>query len=383
MAPSAIVMLAIGVQIVGSLKGDFLSWRLRSEDLCGGPRISHVHFDERESNEHPWTPIDKADQPLHAGRNLCIQGKKVPDFYVLGAMKAATTSLFDDLKYAGVDNTAGCGWESDDILCTKEFHFFDRIARDLNHTSTKATFLDLMEDCEGHDAPDSHRQVLADFNPENLRSVPVPDEYVYNSDINDSVPSKLYQLYGNEKAFKLQFAILLREPLSQMQSSWYMLSPSQWAPCYGAPNFRTAVKMAIDGLEATPPHLTKWQWYSMYSRHIEHWTAQFPASSFLVIPMKHYTHGGQSVCRTLSKRLGYAMKCNAELPAHQYSHTHPAVDADAGKDMRDKFDQLMMKEKQRLVNILTQGRREGMTLVGFDGEVGDETAVETWLVAGW
>jgi len=396
MAVSSTLLLAIGVQVAGALKGNFLSSHLPSVGHWWKSLFPHANlFENRESdsksNMHAFTPVDQADQPLQAGRNLCMQGKKVPDFYVLGAMKSATTSLSDDLRYAGVNNTAGCGWETgpDDIICTKEFHFFDYIARGLNHTATRSKFLDLMEDCEENDAPDSHRQVLADYNPNNLRIVPVTHKYVYNySDVNDSVPSKLYQLYGDEMASKLQFAVLLREPLSQMQSSWYMLSQfnsSHWEPWFAAPNFRTAVKMVIDGLEATPQQLTQWQWYSMYSRHIERWTAHFPKSSFLIIPMKQYTHGGESaVCRKLSKRLGYAMNCNTEgHSAHQYSHKHPAVDEDAGKDLRDKFDQLMMKEKQRLVHVLTQGHREGMTLVGFDGKVGDEKAVERWLVAGW
>jgi len=335
---------------------------------------------------HPWKPCAKSEQFFNNGRNICIEGRRVPDFYLLGAMKSGTTSLYHDLKFAGVHKAPVRKYR-------KEFHFFDR---ELDPFTPKELmpkkFLRFMENCSGLDAPNARRSVLADFTPGNLRLVPRPHEYVprlniaYDWDEDISMPWRLRYIYGDERASKIQFAILLREPLSQMQSAWYMFRAIGAPNYFAAPSFREALKPTIDGLESTPKQLTGWLWWSFYGRQIEYWTSQFPASQFLVIPMKHYTHGDKdAVCWELSKRLGFAIHCDSRglPPSHIRNITHDPVNEDAGQDLRDKFDRLMAEEKKRLVRVLTKGHREGMSLSGFHGEVGNEEAVREWLDAGW
>jgi len=249
-----------------------------------------------------------------------------------------------------------------------------------------------MENCSGLDAPSARRSVLADFTPGNLFQVPRPHEYeprlnIANTwDEDVSMPWRLRYIYGDERASKIQFAILLREPLSQMQSSWYMLNAVGAPNNFAAPSFREALKPIVDGLESTPKQLTGWLWWTMYGRQLEYWTSQFRASQFLVIPMKDYTHGDKdALCRELSKRLGFAMHCDSHglSSAHIRNITHAPVNEDAGKDLRDKFDRRMAEEKRRLVRVLTKGHREGMSLANFRGKTGDEGAVREWLDAGW
>jgi len=223
-------------------------------------------------------------------------------------MKSGTTSLYHDLTFAGIRHVPV-------TRPRKEFHFFDK--KLLRHPTPKeliqSTFLSYMENCSGLDAPNARRSVLADFTPASLRQVPRPFDYVprmhfsHNWDEDISMPWRLRYIYGDERASKVQFAILLREPLSQMQSAWYSAAASNFThmclTCK-SPSFQASLRSVVAGLESTPKELTEWVWVTMYGRQIEHWISQFPASQFLVIPWKYYIHGDKdAVCQELSSRL--------------------------------------------------------------------------------
>jgi len=79
------------------------------------------------------------------------------------------------------------------------------------------------------------------------------------------------------------------------------------------------------------------------------------------------------------------MHCHSHgvTPSHEWKHDHIPANEDTGKELRDKFDRLMAEEKRRLVRVLTEGNRDGMSLASFHGKVGDEGAVREWLDAGW
>merc|ERR1719183_2248505 len=79
--------------------------------------------------------------------------------------------------------------------------------------------------------------MLGDFNIRNLAAVPLPEGYSDESltfctcnenpmdhGLNDwqhDVPPNLVEAYGPELTSKVTFVVMIREPLSRMQSAWY------------------------------------------------------------------------------------------------------------------------------------------------------------------
>jgi len=342
----------------------------------------------------PWKPCNDSEQFLSKGRNLCIQGRQVPDFYMLGVQKSATTSMAYDLKSAGIRAVPVTASNA------KEWHFFDYALfnrqDEVPKQSLPPMFMEDMGQCNGSDAPTALRSVVADFTPDYLRLVPRPkDDYGPGPmtedrwDMDISMPWRLRYIYGDQNAAKVQFAIILREPLSQMQSAWYNAAAAKFhSICFSckAPSFRVALTSHLDGLDSSPKILSEWLWVTFYGRQIEHWVSQFSPSQFYVLPMKHYTKGDKdSVCRDLSNRLQFAIQCESHGAAstHAWGHEHPDVESDAGQVLRDRFETAMAGEKKRLIQVLTKAHQQGMTLAGFHGNAGDERAVKEWLEAGW
>jgi hypothetical protein len=348
----------------------------------------------RRGHISPWKPSSDSEQFLSNGRNLCVQGRRVPDFYVLGVQKSATTSMASDLRAVGIKAVP------ENLSYAKEAHFFDYTLfnrkDEVPADQLPSLFMENMNQCNGSDAHTARRHVVADYTPDYLRLVPRPkDDYGpgpmtenrWNMDIN--MPWRLRYIYGDESAAKVQFVVILREPLSQMQSSWYHAASQDFhSVCFSckAPSFKAALTSHLDALDKSPKELSEWMWVTFYGRQIEHWVSQFSPSQFYVLPMKHYTKGDKdSVCRDLSSRLQFAMDCDSHGVAstHTWGHEHPDVDSDAGKALRDRFEATMAGEKQRLIKVLTKSHQQGMTLAGFHGEAGDEVAVQQWLEAGW
>jgi len=368
---------------------------------------SRVHLrlrTKRRSYVAPWAASNKSDQYVSHGRNLCVKGKQVPDLYVLGVQKAATTSLAMDLSAAGMTPVPLV--EPTGVSSAKERHFFDYKIRQYeiendNQTAPRqelsSMFLDgIAGNGNCSDASTDPRSVMADFTPDYLRLVPRPkSDYgpglmtVNRWDLDISMPWRLRSIYGDENAAKVQFAILLREPLSQMQSAWYNAVDADFKSiCFSckAPSFKAALKSHLDQLESPSKPLSEWLWVTFYGRQIEHWVSEFAPSQFYVIPMKHYSKGDKdSVCRELSRRLQFKMECDSHGVAaqHSWAHDHPKLDADVGQELLNRWETAMAKEKKRLVQVLTKAHQQGMTLAGFEGKAGDEVAVQKWLEEGW
>jgi len=349
----------------------------------------HQHGALRKQS-HSATRIDLpvVAQQLTNGRNLCIDGKRVPDLYVLGVQKCGTTTMYKDFHDAGAASAHG---EDKNV---KEFHFFDYIIKkNESIEQNRNWWLSLMPPCSNSNSADAPRSIFGDFTPDYLRLVQRPPDYIANKDLvrmegkDISMPWRLKSFYGDQSS-KLNFAILLREPLSQMQSAWYHTASENFTAwvcrsCEGT-SFRAVLQELVSGMKRQ--ELTGWLWVTMYARQIEEWLQSYEASQFYIVPMR-YNKGvhKQEVCRDMSVRLGYTMGCNPEVleETHEWSHEHPAVDEDAGPALRAKFDALMAKEKTRLVNLLAKSHSAGMGLAAYHGPRGDREAIRQWLEAGW
>jgi hypothetical protein len=330
-------------------------------------------------------------QIANKDRNICIGGKHVPDFYVLGVQKCATSSLANNLMEAGMRNVHG-------DLNPKEFHWFDQrmnysLRGNEGWVANQKAWLSWMPKCP----LGGTRQTLADFTPDYLRIVPRPQEFEFAAErdwkkvqvLDLTGPQEMFKMYGEIRARQLNFAVMFREPLSQMQSAWYHAASFNFTnACKScrASSFKAALRTNLKGLQKTPPQLTPWQWTTMYARQLEPWLRHFNASQFYIIPMKQLTGDKKdNICKDLAERLDFEVDCDSQGAAslHSWSHEHPSVDEDAGSEMRQKFDEFMQNENTHLVSLLAKGHLQGMGLANYDGESGNEDQIRNWLLGSW
>jgi hypothetical protein len=345
------------------------------------------------SIEGPWRAGQQVSDS--SNRNMCDSSKQLPDIYVLGVQKCATSSFANDLMAAGVKNVHG-------DLNPKEFHWFDHrmdysLVGEDAVMKNKQSWLEWMPSCPSNGSQAMpRREVLADFTPDYLRVVPLPqdlvpvgDGWLDSSKAGANMPKAIVSLYGADQAKRLSFVVLLRDPISQMQSAWYHAQSFDFLnACKScrAENFSSAFELVVKGLQSNPPQYTPWLWTVLYARQLEEWLNHFDASQLYVVPTREYTEGDKdAICQDLSERLEFPIDCNSGGVAatHIWSHEHPRPEVDAGSFLIAEFERLMAKEQLHLVDLLTKANGGGARLAGYTGAVGDNDAIKQWLLSHW
>lgn len=340
--------------------------------------------------------------------NLCAEGRQLPELYLLGAQKCATTTFAEDMVSLGIDN-AGT-W--------KEFHFFDKFWNGPNPSSDaefelqRKAWLEMLPECET-----KTRRVLADYTPSNLRLVPLPSgtrptgtqwglwfldhnstDEVENAARNPlNLPFALRSVYGEEGSKRLTLVVLLRDPLARMQSAWYAASErteddhTKWQQCHDckAHSFTEALDRTVKRAERMPPVYDDWLWTSMYARHLDAWLAHFGPEQLYVVPYKLFVEGGASrtrVCWDIMRRLDYPANCTKLQTSDSVSNAHPHPPIEDEKIPRDtlqRFKHIMKAENDLLITLLTEAWSHGSVLAHFNGVSGSPEEVKAWLEDGW
>lgn len=387
---------------------------------AGGPAFGYPG----ETDGKGWR---RAEQEAGSGsQNLCVDGRLLPELYVLGAAKAATTSLAADLLGAGVEvaerdcrskNDKCDGWVNTSRLTAhvKEFHFFD-FAMDWLDGSVDAMegqrrkWLSTLPQCDGTDTSGG-RRLIGDFTPDNLRLLPLPvgvepDGYFQGTfqswllkrgaaaraqatqrEIN--LPLALRQVYYKEQSNRLNFVVMLREPAERMQSHWYCcICPD--GDCrrsqYGS--FSNDLREALVSAQSTPAVYNDWLWYSLYGHHLEEWLTHFDSEQFTFVPYKEYVVGDKDrLCREIAQRLHFAMDCDsgsAEATWIGRKNAHKRPQDDLEPAVFQKFQEFIAPENQHLVQLLAWAHTQGATLLNYETVVvGDKLSVKDWLETNW
>jgi len=350
------------------------------------------------------------------GRNLCAGGKQLPDLYVLGVQKCSTSSLAKALMAAGVKNVHSpenkkelhffnmpikldysLEWEENTGRPWKEYkeELLDIIIwKGLNLEQNRKLWYDYnMPDCPV--ASRAERSVLADFTPDYVRIVPKTDDLGLIEEpnwrpvdrMNISLPKFMRKMYGDAASNKLTFTIMLRNPIAQVQSAWYMSEASGFVYCRGCKgtNFQTVLREHLTGMLKKKNRVASlWLYTAMYARQIEEWLEHYDASQFFVIPMMELGRDDTTeICREFSRRLSYTMECRPGAMDHTWSGKHPPVEDDTTPELMADFNKLMKGENDRLVTLLAKAHNRGMSLAHYHGKAGDEGAIREWLFAGW
>lgn len=313
---------------------------------------------------------------------MCLEGKLVAEAYILGTKNSGTSSLYNDLKKRGIVNTPNGG-------NIKEWNYF---LLGENGTS-KQYWLSQHRFCP------KRTKHMVDFAVTNLFTIPMPSDlkhsmdYGYpakNGNTSDpcftwNTPAIVSKWYG-QSGKRLKFVIMLREPLSRLQSEWYHTHELENCPgCMAKDSFQRALEFNVNLTFQNPPEITDWIWKSMYARHIEGWLSYFPAGQFIIIPYKFYVKHDTIGISKFFIALFHLRSAPWGTPAHQNVHTKPTLEEELpfGHPVRDSYNNFMATENSRLVELLTKLGQDGGTLYGFKGDLSDTRSINQWLKFGW
>lgn len=241
--------------------------------------------------------------------NLCMSDRFVPEFFVIGVVKAGTTSFSSDLRMS-----SSFLWPKQPLssVTRKEGHFFDEhyykgpwwMAQNYPKCRTDV------------------RIVASDASPR------------YLMDIN--VPERISRWYGNMK-HDLKFYIVLREPMARFHSDYYHARTTDWCDDFKTMAFDEVIDQILRG---------NWEKYtggggdcrdrlegSLYKGSIQRWFNKFRPSQFTVVPWMYYVAPGENgrPTRTLAQHVwdalgvqsGFVMK-----PIKSNGHEHAALAVD-------------------------------------------------------
>jgi len=329
---------------------------------------------------------------------LCNRGKLLPELYVLGAQKSGTTEFAVDLMDSGILSAASQRVHSG---LEKEWHFFEYWLVDHDHYWQQGLAMEdwynALPACDDIRFLRRERVILADFTPSNLRFVPLgenmqrsgPSAFGHTDVAAVNLPVSLHRFYG-DLSNRVTFVVLMREPLSRMQSAWY--HSQAWKARHGrtmpgmhGSSFQEDLLASVD--EAEEHRLSMLMWGSLYGRQLHGYLSEFHASQFVLVPYKYYTeHAEKEVCAALASRIEYHISCKhiregAWVPN---SHAHPSLQEDVSPELLRRFNDFIAPENALLEEVLLRAFNEGATLPAFhpDGPP-DHLALRAWLTAGW
>lgn len=296
----------------------------------------------------------------------------VPQFYLLGASKCATTTFAGDLFKAGI--VSG-------IPGQKELHLWDDYCG-VNPDGT--SWCKVLYEQEKHRWGARFSQscssdvefMISDMTPGNLPKT--------------SLPETLKDLYGANRTL-LRFVLILRNPLERLHAEFYAPYSSDVRANYKF-NFSTFVDNVsastfVDNVSASWG-LESMLFRSMYSRNLAPWLRVFDASQFLIVPMSYYVSSLENRHATVAliqARLGVSsLNPLAIRSATQLNKgSHPTLEEDLAKETINSLQQRFFDQDARqLGQLLADGMKHGLSIAGYGGNA-EAAAVQSYLSDKW
>lgn len=302
------------------------------------------------------------------GSNICFGKRLVPECYVIGVVKAATSSFTLEMS------------EHPGIVCPKN-PFTGAKQKEGQFFMRDEDMTDFFPACE------KTRRLVG------MESAP---RYM----LDHCLPGRIARFYGELKS-RLTFVVLLREPLLRLQSDFYYGQQFGWCDWQKDMNFSQFVSQLLGGgykkytcaenktrcgdgcsdrLEA-----------SLYANQLLRWFETFHPSQFIVIPFKHYIHHGRngslqdSAPVLLSKKLGIS-RSFADTVHHDNTNKHPKLSKDLTPGQLVAVRRLITKLNGSAAAVaeVVAERAPGATLFGYEGPLPpSRQAVAAWLEQGW
>mmetsp|Transcript_7588 Transcript_7588/g.16689 ORF Transcript_7588/g.16689 Transcript_7588/m.16689 type:complete len:428 (+) Transcript_7588:67-1350(+) len=360
-------------------------------------------------------------EPSAAGEGgssvLCSRNKWLPELYVLGAPKAATTALAWELvqngipssatitsfkfnqTFNGVDPVFQASKGESGFLEYKESYFvFEWV---LDHhirwdpAAAKEDWFEGMPAC-----PDgTDRKLFADYNPGSLSLAGNADTLGGVGSLlgveatSIKLPAWLQSLYGPLSA-RLTFVVMLREPLSALQSAWYHaraykdVTGEDAITILGVPTAQSFIEQLHETIgQAEAGHVSEWVWHVAYGTQVRDYLSAFAAAQFVFCPMLYFFQNPADLSGSLQDRLGFPLSNQRIAPDALNDHPHPDLNVEVPptSSTRARFDALMARDRQLLLEQLLYAHIHGARMPELPPYPGSTTIadVEEWLVAGW
>jgi hypothetical protein len=321
--------------------------------------------------------------------NVCINGKLAPSFFLLGAQKSATTNFFSRLMDVALDVVPAQD-ESDPNFFWKEPHVFD--SSDRYYGLGRDGWLSYYPDCST-----KVHAIALDASPSYISS--------------PEAPVRMMAWYGAPLAQRLQFLVMIREPLSRMHSSFY--HGKQWAFAglsfqqyiaqalgnakYGCPSGKVYNNSAAATSCLDPDDMPLGDpfYLSLYVPQLKRWFQTFSAKQFVIAPMLTYVaqkQGQPSLVEHVAvERLGSAIKLGSNTKALEKDAdgagrivSYPSLEDDLQKLPEETWQglvEVMSKNAspESLSLVLAPKMLEGLTLWGYNGA----TTISQFISANW
>lgn len=311
--------------------------------------------------------------------NLCIGGRLAPELYVIGAQKAGTTSLAEELAASPFISTftklefTNFYWphyvSGFTFRTRKEPHFFDWYFDD-----GRDAWLRSMDTCRS-----DVRMVAADMTP--MFQV-------------KEVPARIAQWYGAQSN-SLKFVVLLREPMSRMQSAFYHTKEYVEQSDLANVTFEQYVTRIVDDSSICanlslaslngeiPENVHEPFCDSLYAEHFPHWFEYFDASRFTIVPFTFQISRDNitvSVADSILDDIGISR--SHQPVAHDNARSHPKLDDDLNPELFAKVHDIIEARSGPLV-LARIFVPLPVQLYNYTGSSVDEEGIALWLSKTW
>jgi len=318
---------------------------------------------------HSWqADVEKA---IHAEEdvNFCMDGKLVPQIFLLGFLKTSTTLFADNFARSESVVRSTCLMEDPnygDLPCTaegipwKEPHFFDN---EDSVAKGKDYWLQHWPEC-------SHgtRLVAADMTPHYL-------------DYRHDVLGKIIEYYGNYLP-SVTFVVMIREPLSTLQSLFYFLSNNQRKE--HGDDFRAFVTEVLAKPDERELNVN---WINAnFATPLKAFFQFIPRSQFMIVPMKYnteYNKGAAPFHEYMWDKFGLTRPEDREMEEESNVNPHNQLLDDLGSETYDELHtELYRVTSPEILADLFSGE-DGPYMHGYKGSTTDEAAIAAWIDDGW
>lgn len=282
---------------------------------------------------------------------FCMNGRIAPMVFLAGYQKAGSSSLWTDLM-KNYNLAAAHPIQSEDSFREKEVSFFHNEER---YKKGKQFYLKHFPECQEYGA----YQKVIDGSP----------NAIYQTDTNAPIEQveikaakRIKQLYG-DLSKKLKFIIIVRDPASRMESSYYHFHEGTHGNFdgYVAKTLDEAKKWTFqNGTSSPSPNL---YWPSMYARHLKEWLKEFEPSQVAVVTLQQYKEHPQKTLEFISNRLGIQKRGSAlsQQAAVENTRTH----AKMSKETRKKLAEFFAPFDKELSDLVQEHQLGQGTATGF------------------
>lgn len=336
-------------------------------------------FDIEEYNETEWDldtrgSVDGTVSNPNAGENnLCYFDHLIPEFILIGVVKAGTTSFAADMRQSpGIMFPRTCKGEFQtgegfcDNNTAKEGHFFD-------HNRLRGLFYvkTLFPKCRR-----DVRLVATDMSPRYMMDHRVP---------------KTIQTWYTHRAKQIKFIVILRDPISRFHSDYYHAKAQKWCPKYTNTTFAEIVSSIVLGNDwnsyvGGQEHCTDRLEGSLYTAAMKRWFYFFMPSQFIIVPFLFLTNPEERISESIVEVVWNILGVDHGVPrkdSHFNTHDHPVLSQDIDQNLLEQFKRLIWLENgpSQLASTLVEQR--GAMLLGYTGNETNINAIENWLQENW